>query len=166
MSHDTRSLHLPMHCTRCQASASAPLEARGASGRARCFASGPHEPPPHARARISEPFRTAARPPAPLSSPGPLMGPGGQTERVGAMWRPRVLPSTDACACAGGFESLLRGREGFEPQSNGQCACEHARSGKREIWDFGPARRAVRGGSICVPNARGFPRSSESEFGP
>jgi hypothetical protein len=94
------------------------------------------------------------------------MGPGGQTERVGAMWRPRVLPSTDACACAGGFESLLRGREEFEPQSNGQCACEHARSGKREIWDFGPARRAVRGGSICVPNARGFPRSSESEFGP
>ena len=73
----------------CHMSADAPTQATCTSGRARCHAGGPHEPPPHARARISEPLSAAARRPPPLSSPGPLMGPG---VAGGVRWR-HVAPT-------------------------------------------------------------------------
>ena len=67
---------------------------------------------------------------------------------MGAMWRPRVLPSTDACACAGGFESHLRGQEGFGPQSIGRQTCGQERGRFRNFGTLGWYMRAVGGRSL------------------
>ena len=60
----------------------------------------------------------------------------------------RVLPSPDACECAGGFESLLRGQEGFEPQSMGRRACGQERGAFRNFGILGRYTRAVGGMSL------------------
>ena len=117
----------------CHMSADAPTQATCTSGRARCHAGRPHDPPPRTRYRISAPGGEPARPPTPLYCPGPLMGPGRLTVRVGAMWRPRVLPDAVPRASAGGFERLMHEREGFEPRSNERRACGKRAKGPSRI---------------------------------
>ena len=132
-------------------SADAPAQATCTSGRARCHAGRPHDPPPRTRYRISAPGGEPTRPstplPPPLSCPGPL-GPGQQTVCVGAMWRPRVLPDAVPRASAGGFERLLHEREGFGLPLNGQWTCGGKFDGPPE-FDFcerTPAGTRVKGG--------------------
>ena len=103
-------------------------EDTGISGRARCHARGPHDTPPRTRCRISAPDRASMQAPVRLSRPGPLLGPGGQSVCMGALWRPRVLPYAEPGASAGGFERLLHEREGFEPETNGQLVSATKRS--------------------------------------
>ena len=105
-------------------------EDTGISGRARCHARGPHDTPPRMRCRISAPDRASMQAPVRLSRPGPLLGPGGQSVCMGALWRPRVLPSAEPRASAGGFERLLHEREGFEPETSGQLVCDKAFDGR------------------------------------
>ena len=135
-----------MHCTRVpHERCDAPTQATCTSGRARCHAGEPHDPPPRTRSRVSPPGREPARPPTPLYCPGPLMGPGRQTVCVGAMWRPRVLPDAVPRASAGGFERLMHEREGFEPRSNERRACGKRAKGPSIIRFWEARARCARG---------------------
>ena len=116
-------------------SADAPAQATCTSGRARCHAGRPHDPPPCTRYRISTPGGEPTHPSTPLCCPGLLLSPG----QGRCAWAPCgahafCLTRCPARARAGSNGSCTSGRGSNRGQTSGGPA-GNVRRGLRE-FDF------------------------------
>ena len=122
----------------CHMSADAPAQATCTSGRARCHAGGPHDPPPRTRCPVSAPSGEPTRPSTPLPLLSPAPGPWAQGSRRCA-WAPCgahafCLMRCPARARAGSNGSCTSGRGSNRGRTGGGPAGQ--RSTGRSEFDF------------------------------